>query len=136
MPLTQKKPNLFHALRLRCPYCGVTKFQSDGSFFNFRDGCQICDYKFEREVGYFSGAAWMITYAVAAVLAMMGGGIMVWKFSDMGDFVVAGIPALCGGVGAMLFIPWGRAIWLYVDHRFHRLDDADRLSTAHSGSTP
>ena len=127
-----QKPNFLAAIRLRCPYCQKTRLLKPGTIFEFGEGCATCNYRFEREVGYFSGASWMITYAVAAVLAMIGGGFMVWKYSDMGDFVVAGVPALLGGGGAMLFIPWGRALWLYIDHRFHPLTEADQLS----GSRP
>lgn len=69
----------------------------------------------------------MITYTVAALSAMIAGGLMVWKYSDQGDFVVAGIPAAIGGLMAVLFIPYGRAVWMYVDHHLHPLSDADRM---------
>lgn len=88
----------------------------------------MCNYKYEREIGYFSGAAWMITYSVAALSAMSAGAIMVWKYSDKGDLIVAGVPAAFGGIMAVFFIPFGRAIWMYLDHTFHPLTDADKLN--------
>lgn len=126
---TNLKPKLSHALRLKCPYCGKTSLLKPGNPLEFGAGCEICDYKYEREIGYFSGASWMITYTVAALSAMVAGAIMVWKFSDKGDLIVAGVPAAFGGIAAVLFIPFGRALWMYSDHLVHPLHDADKLST-------
>lgn len=122
------KPSLLKALKLKCPYCGNTPLLKTGKFLDFGIGCATCNYKYEREIGYFSGASWMITYTVAALSAMIAGAIMVWKFSDQGDMVVAGVPAAFGGIAAVLFIPFGRAIWMYIDHTFHPLTDADKLN--------
>ncbi len=123
-----RKPNLFHALRLKCPYCAKSSLLRPGNLLEFAAGCPQCNYKYEREVGYFSGAAWMITYTVAALSAMVAGAIMVWKFNDKGDLIVAGVPAAFGGIMAVLFIPLGRAIWMYTDHLFHPLTDDDKLT--------
>lgn len=122
-----RKPHLGYALRLKCPYCGTSSLLKPSNPLEFQTGCETCNYKYEREIGYFSGAAWMITYAVAAVSAMVAGALMVWKFSDKGDLIVAGIPAAFGGIMAILFIPLGRSIWMYADHKVHPLTDADKL---------
>ena len=127
MSVTNSKPKLFYALLLRCPHCGKTPLRKPGGFVDFGEGCEICDYKYEREVGYFSGASWMMNYTFAAVSAMIAGGYMVWKHSNAGDMVIAGVPALFGGVSALLFIPWGRSIWMWIDHLLHPLSSADQL---------
>lgn len=93
----------------------------------FETGCTRCNYRYEREAGYFSGASWMMNYAFAALAAMAAGAYMVWKHSDAGDFAVAGIPALFGGTAALLFIPWGRSLWMWLDHNLHPLAPADAL---------
>ena len=123
-----RNPSFIKALRLKCLYCGTVSLLKPGNPLAFNDGCAACNYKYEREVGYFSGASWMITYTVAALSAMIAGALMVWKYSDMGDLVVAGVPAVFGAVMALLFIPFGRSLWMYVDHFFHPLTDADKLS--------
>lgn len=130
MNVTNSKPNLLYALRLRCVHCGQTPLLKKGSFLTFEDGCQTCNYKYEREAGYFSGASWMMNYTFAALMAMISGAYMVWKHSDAGDLVVAGVPALFGGTAAVLFIPWGRAFWIWFDHLFHPLTSADALKPA------
>lgn len=125
---TKQKPNLWYALRLKCLYCGQTPLLSPNNPLEFSDGCKTCNYRYAREIGYFSGAAWMITYSTAALAAMLTGAYMVWKHSDEGDLIVAGVPALVGGVIAVIFIPFGRAIWMYGDHSVHPLSDADKLN--------
>ena len=70
----------------------------------------------------------MITYTVAALFSMLAGALMVWKYSDQGDLIVAGVPAAIGGTMALIFIPYGRAIWMFIDHNIHPLSEADRLS--------
>lgn len=123
----ERKPKLLNALRLRCIYCGKSPLLRRGNFVEFGDGCVDCNYKYERETGYFSGASWMMTYTFSALTAMMAGGYMVWKHSDAGDLVVAGVPAAFGALSALLFIPWGRSLWMWFDHCFHPLTEADQL---------
>lgn len=115
-------------LFLRCPYCGRSRLQKPGCFIEFGEGCVPCNYKYTREIGYFAGAAQMLNYGFAAVTAMGAGAFMVWKYSDAGDFVVAGIPAAFAGILSFLFIPWGRALWLWMDHATHPLNNDDMLA--------
>ncbi len=129
MSVTNSKPKLLYALRLKCVHCGRSPLLKNGSFVTFEDGCPNCNYRYEREIGYFSGASWMMNYTFAALMAMLSGAYMVWKHSDAGDFVVAGVPAFLGGSAAFLFIPWGRSLWMWFDHMAHPLTDADILSS-------
>lgn len=128
MPVPSSKPSFIFAMLLRCPHCGKTPLRRKGSFVEFDKGCDICGYRYEREIGYFSGASWMMNYTFAALIAMLAGGYMVWKHSDAGDMIVAGIPALFGGVAAFLFIPWGRSLWMWIDHTLHPLTEEDKLT--------
>ncbi len=125
--MTTSQPKLIYALRLRCPHCGKTPLLRKGHLVEFAAGCSPCGYRYEREIGYFSGASWIMNYSFAALLAMAAGGYMVWKHSDAGDLVVAGVPALVGGTAALFFIPWGRSLWMWLDHLLHPLSEADHL---------
>lgn len=127
MPRPASTPNLWYTVKLRCPYCGATSLLRPGNPLEFVEGCTPCNYRYEREIGYFSGASWMITYAVAAVSAMLVGGFMIWNFEGMSDLAIAGVPAAFGGLVALLFIPLGRALWMYMDHKMHPLTDDDCL---------
>ena len=123
---TKRRPlNILNTIRLKCPYCGNSSLLKAGSILEFEKGCQPCDYRYEREIGYFSGASWMMTYTVAAVSAMLAGGLMIWKYSDQSDLVIAGVPAAFGGLMAVVFIPFGRAFWMHIDHLLHPLTPAD-----------
>jgi len=115
-------------MKLRCPHCGQTPLLRQGHLVEFGTGCKPCGYRYEREIGYFSGASWMMNYTFAALTAMAAGGYMVWRHSDAGDLIVAGVPALFGGIAALVFIPWGRSIWMWFDHLCHPLNEADSLS--------
>ena len=128
-PKSRRRPRLkvLPILLLRCPYCGRSRLQKPGCFIEFAEGCVPCNYKYTREIGYFAGAAQMLNYGFAAVTAMAAGAFMVWKYSDAGDFVVAGIPAALAGILSFLFIPWGRALWLWMDHATHPLNDDDKM---------
>jgi uncharacterized protein (DUF983 family) len=121
------KPKLYHALRLHCPYCGQTPLLKPSNLISFREGCPICNYRYERETGYFAGAAWMITYSLAGLLAMATGAYMIWRYPNASDFVVAGVPALVAALVSFGFIPFGRALWLYIDHNLHPLTQQDCL---------
>jgi hypothetical protein len=118
-------PSLINAVRLRCLYCGKSHLLKPRYFFEFSQGCEPCNYRYEREIGYFSGASWMMTYSVAALSAMLAGGVMVWKYGDRGDLIVAGVPAAIGGLAAIAFIPYGRSLWMYLDHKLHPLTESD-----------
>lgn len=67
----------------------------------------------------------MITYAIAAVSAMLAGGLMIWKYADQSDLVIAAVPAAFGGLMAVVFIPFGRAFWMHIDHAVHPLTNED-----------
>src|SRR5262245_11275954 len=123
----RKTPRLTSALRLRCPYCGVTPLRSPRAWSQFRDGCEICRYRFEREEGYFTGAAWIITYTAAVLPAVALGLWLLWRFPELDGRSVAAITAAVGAATALLLMPFGKALWLYTDHRLHPLaDDTDR----------
>jgi hypothetical protein len=59
----------WHALRLRCPYCGKGRIFSHG--FTMNDHCSNCGWIFEREEGYWTGAI-AINLVVAEMLAAAG----------------------------------------------------------------
>ncbi len=119
-------PSLIAALRLRCPYCRVTPLRTPGSWFTFRDGCPTCGYRFEREEGYFTGAAWIITYTAASLPGLALGGVLLWKMPELDSFLVGAIAAAHVLLFAVLLMPFGKAFWLYADHRLNPLGHEDQ----------
>jgi len=68
-----EKPSAFtkigRALKMKCPNCGKGDFYHKNKipFFNappMHNACSECGYRFNREVGYYFGAAY-VSYALA-----------------------------------------------------------------------
>lgn len=120
------KPKLTAALRLRCPYCGVTPLRRPGSWFTFAGGCPSCDYNFEREPGYYSGASWMVNFPAIGVTGFALGGFLLYSAGNTDNLMIpigVGIYMLVFGA---LFTPHSMAIWLYFEHLLHPIDAEDR----------
>ena len=110
-------------LRMRCPYCGNTPLMT--TWFQFQRGCRPCNYRFERELGYFTGASWMVMFPMVALVGFIMAAALLVLFPHLDALLVA---ALCSiamigmGVGVM---PLSMALWLYIDHVIHPLHSDD-----------
>ena len=67
----QRKENLLLTIITeKCPHCGQTKvFEKKSNPFKFpvmKERCEVCDYKFDREPGYFLGAMYL-SYGLAVL---------------------------------------------------------------------
>jgi len=70
-----KKPNMVSAiLHEKCPHCGQGHvFQKQSNPFKMpvmNERCSECNYKFDREPGYFLGAMY-ISYGIAVFLGIL-----------------------------------------------------------------
>ena len=128
MEKSSKKPKLVPALRLRCPYCGVTPLRRPGSWFNFAQGCESCDFRFERELGYYAGASWMVNFPVIGVSGFALAGLLLFLMKDSDPMVIAVITSVYMLVFGAWFTPFSMAIWLFVEHRLHPLDADDHFA--------
>lgn len=71
----QKTPPLFvRILQEKCPHCGQSKVFEKPTFFlqfpKMKEKCEVCDYKFDREPGYFLGAMY-ISYGLAVLQGLV-----------------------------------------------------------------
>lgn len=125
----EKKQNsvkLRGVFTLRCPYCCETALQKKGSWFKFQEGCSKCQLLFEREEGYFLGAAWMINYPLIGVTLMLIGAGLFMLFPEGTPMQYASALSVAAVVGGLLFFPFGRSIWMYFDHLLHPMTEEDR----------
>jgi hypothetical protein len=77
------------------------------------DGCPICQYRYERESGYFLGASW-IHYGVVAGTSLISGLIADTFFhARLGIVLVAAIVPTF--LIAAPFIRWSKALFLSFD---------------------
>ena len=120
------RPSLRAALSLHCPYCHRTPLRKQGSWFVFRRGCRGCDFRYEREAGYYTGASWMVAYPMIS-LCGLGTAVVfkLWLFPELNTLLLITLVSALMVALAILSTPFCKAIWLYQDHWFHPLDKDD-----------
>ena len=110
---------LGRGLRLRCPRCGArTLFRS---VFAMHERCRVCDFRFEREQGYFVGAMY-INYGVTVLVIVVGYFALEWWTT----ITLGGQLALWSAVGILLpvvFFRHSRGLWLGFDYIFNPAEE-------------
>ena len=113
--------NVIAALTCKCPKC------KNGKIFNNRgnlsllnipkmnDKCPVCNYKFERETGFFFGAMF-VSYGLAEA-QMIASLVVFWYFIDLSPLrvfaIIATIAVLLGTINFKL----SRSIWIYIFYK-------------------
>jgi uncharacterized protein (DUF983 family) len=105
---------LWHALRLRCPYCGKGRIYSHG--FTINDHCSNCGWIFEREEGYWTGAIAVNLVVAETIAAAIAIPLAIMQVS----------PALVMGIGIplvialpILFYRHSNSFWMALDFMIH-----------------
>src|SRR5690348_4955994 len=80
--------------KLKCPYCARTPLRAPGSWFTFGPGCRECNYSYEREIGYFSGASWMVSFTVVSLLGFAVAALLLYLLPDIDALWIAAIVGL------------------------------------------
>ena len=106
-------------LLLRCPHCNKTPLLKEKSWFNFREGCEICDYKYERDEGYFWGAPFMLNYPITGALGMLAFIFLEPQLRDYDIYYLATLLSLIVCGGALFLFPFAKALWMFIDHIIH-----------------
>jgi hypothetical protein len=114
---------LRRALFLRCPECGISPLfpparstRSISDWYRPLPGCPRCNYKYEREQGYFLLAIWGMQYFVMAGFGVLFG-ILLFKLID--NFALAiTINSIIIILIGILFIRHAKAFYLAIDHFF------------------
>lgn len=121
------------ALRLRCPKCGESplfrSWRESGGIIRWFEplaGCPVCDYRYEREPGYFLMAIWAIDYGIVCVfgLLLLLLAIVLWDPGTVALTLIV-IPPL--PVLSVLLIRHSKALFLALD-RFIDPEGGPRLS--------
>ena len=126
MPADRPKLNALtfirRALRLRCPECGHSRIfkpwrqtRSLDDWFHTLHGCEICNYAYEREQGYFLLSIWALNYGLIAGMAVVVMFTLEALFSPplwvQLVFVIAPMP-----IFSFLFARHSKALFLALDH--------------------
>ena len=106
-------------LRLRCPRCLTGRVYR--RLLTMNEQCPQCDYVFEREPGYFTGAMYAsYLLALPLVFAIF---LILWAFSSK-TLLAVEVMVLIAAVVYLPLVPivfrYSRVLWLYFDWRFGR----------------
>ena len=74
--------------------------------------CPACNYKFERETGFFFGAMF-VSYALAAA-QMITSLVVFWYFIDLSPLLVFAIIAMVAFLLSTTNFKLSRSIWIYL----------------------
>ena len=103
-------------LLLRCPHCNKTPLLKEKSWFDFREGCELCDYKYERDEGYFWGAPFMLNYPITATIGIIAYLFLEPSLRDYDVYYLSGILSVIICAAAMVLFPYAKALWMFLDH--------------------
>ena len=107
---------LRRGLTKRCPVCGSGHL-FDG-WFRMKERCPRCDYKFEREEGFFLGA-YTINLAIAEglllLLAIVPLIVLLDTNPDVSIWPIVVIGLVAAIVAPLVFYPFSRTIWSAID---------------------
>tara|TARA_B100000378_G_scaffold278209_1_gene280657 strand:+ start:205 stop:549 length:345 start_codon:yes stop_codon:yes gene_type:complete len=102
----------------KCPNCKKGDiFETKGNIFLFRmpkmnERCEKCNFKFEKETGFFFGAMF-VSYALA-VAEMIASLIIFWVLIDLSPLIVFLIIALVAFISSTFNFRVSRSIWIYL----------------------
>ncbi len=112
---------IIDALNCQCPNCKKGKiFKNKGNILllnipKMNDRCLECNYKFERETGFFFGAMF-VSYALAAA-QMIASLVVFWYFIDLSPLRVFAIIAIIAFLLSTVNFKLSRSIWIYLFYK-------------------
>ncbi len=107
----RKLPRLLGVLLQRCPECrrGAVYY----GLMSMHERCPVCDYRYERETGYFTGAMYA-SYFIAVPVLIVIYAVMSVTFAA-GQTPMATLAM--SSVVFLLFVPfiyrYSRVVWMY-----------------------
>lgn len=105
---------LARALRLRCPRCGDSRMFR--RWYSMHSRCDCCQFRFEREPGYYLGATY-VNYGLTAVLLIVSYLLLHNGLGLSNQDLSLVLPLICVLFPLAIF-RHARALWLAFDCQF------------------
>lgn len=108
-------------VQCKCPNCGKGKvFSGQGNIFLFKmpkmnERCSECNFKFEKETGFFFGAMF-VSYALA-IAQMITCFVLFWYFVDLSPMRVFSIIAIITILLSTFNFRVSRSIWIHLFYK-------------------
>jgi len=115
-----KTVSFLKALRLKCPYCGISSLLEKKSFLKYAKGCDLCGYKYLREESYYAGVSQLVCFPISCVASLIAAASL-YVFTDWELYQIL-LTTFILVIGFTLAIwPFCLGVWLWLDHRFRPL---------------
>ena len=121
---------LLRGIRQRCPMCG--KGRLFRCAFHMNASCGDCEFRFEREPGYYLGSTY-INYGVTALLATLTYVVLLFGFGLEKEVLLPGLLTFCV-IFPLVFFRFARSLWLSLDCFFDRAGAAEAQFQPPSGN--
>jgi uncharacterized protein (DUF983 family) len=110
---------LVRGLRQRCPVCGKGKiFQG---IFKTYERCPVCNFTYEREPGYYTGAMAANLVISELLIAAVAIPVAASQAFSIPEMAIIGI-VMCVGLPLLLYRPT-KSLWMSLDHVLHPIED-------------
>ena len=103
---------LKHILALKCPRCGTSELVKKWPNPQFNLGCAKCEYLYEREPGYFTGASWMVCFPLTALAGLALGAFFLICLPEVELELVLVIASVVSLLLGLISMPYCMAAWL------------------------
>lgn len=112
---------LKRGVRQRCPVCGRGKIFS--GWIKTYERCSACNFAFEREPGYYSGAMAVNLVVSELLIAAIAVPLAASQSVSVTTLIALGVtlPFLL----PVLFYRPTKSLWMSVDHFFHPVNSED-----------
>jgi uncharacterized protein (DUF983 family) len=100
---------LANGVRMRCPRCGSGGIFA--SFFELHETCPSCDFRFEREEGYWLGAMIVIFALVETVYGLAFLGTVLATYPDVPWTAMLVLGLVLNAVVPVVGYPWAKTAW-------------------------
>jgi uncharacterized protein (DUF983 family) len=119
MPSYSLSVLLGRGLRQRCPVCGKGKIFA--GIFKTYERCPACQFVYEREPGYYTGAMALNLVLTEFLIVIIGVPIAAMRAVSMPVLIAMGvtIPILL----PLLFYRPTKSLWMSVDHFIHPVEE-------------
>jgi uncharacterized protein (DUF983 family) len=115
------RPGLWTLLRRgarkRCPACGQGR--AFKSWFKMHESCPECEYRFEREEGYWVGAL-IINMAFAEFwFVILFAAVVITTLPEIPWTPLLAVAVVTNGLFPAIFYPYSKTLWMSVDIYLH-----------------
>ena len=112
----------------RCGRCGQGK--AFRTYFEMEPRCDVCDYWFEREEGYWTGAMIVNIAVCEAWFFLLFIGTVLLTLPDVAWAPLLIVGLVTNGLLPVVFYPFSKSIWMALDLYTHPLETGEGGSLA------